>query len=323
MKKIIFSVLSLCLVLSACGNEQELTKVTIMLDYTPNTNHTGLFVAKDQGFYEDNGLEVEIIDSNGQTPQAVSTGSADFGVTYQEDVALAQDRGVNNIQSIYAIMSTNTSGFVSNANKEIKSPADFAGKTYCGWGSELEKALVEQTAASAGVSPEQFEIALTSTDWLRSNPNECDIFWEFEGWALQEAQINDVEYNYIPMTDYIADEYTPVIITSTDLIESDEETVQAFIDATIKGYEYAADDYQGASDIFLKYNPTYDQDFILKSQQFVSQYYVPENGKAGYQDPQKWDGFIQFLSDNQIISSNQTKGQYTNEFIDNYYQSKS
>lgn len=320
MKKILFSIVSLVVILTGCSSQpEELQKVTLMLDYTPNTNHTGLYVAQDQGFYEDNGIDLEIIDSSGSTPQAVSTGSADFGITYEEDVAQASESGLDNITSIYGIANTNTSGFVSYKDKNIVSPADFKGKTYCGWGSELEKALVEQTAAAGGVSPDEFTIASASTDWLRSNPEECDIFWEFEGWALQEAQINGVEYNYIPMTDNIPDEYTPIIITSTDLIDSDKDLVQSFVNATIEGYEYAAENPADAAEIFLKSNDTYDADFINKSQEYLSQHYLASNGEAGYQDPEIWDGFVKFLADNDIVSSEDTEGQYTNEFIDNYY----
>ena len=85
----------------------------VVLDWTPNTNHTGLYVARDNGFFKDHGLDVEIIQpGEAGADTMVATGAADFGVGYQEGMTQARIQGVP-LVSIAAIIQHNTSGFAS------------------------------------------------------------------------------------------------------------------------------------------------------------------------------------------------------------------
>ena len=134
----------LLLFLAACQKgttvEQELQKVTIVLDWVPNTNHTGIYIAKENGYYDDEGLEVDIIQpSEGGSADLIAAGKGEFGISYQEQVTYA--RTADNplpVVAIAAIIQHNTSGFASPAEKNIKTPADFEGKKYGGWGSPME-----------------------------------------------------------------------------------------------------------------------------------------------------------------------------------------
>ncbi|EGT2229008.1 TPA: ABC transporter substrate-binding protein, partial [Clostridioides difficile] len=87
-------------------------KVTMVLDWTPNTNHTGLFVALDKGYYKEEGLDVEIV----QPPESgaetlVATGKADFGISYQEQVTYAKtSEDPLPIKAVATVIQHNTSG---------------------------------------------------------------------------------------------------------------------------------------------------------------------------------------------------------------------
>ena len=117
-------------------------EIDLMLDWVPNTNHTGLYVAQSEGFFEEAGLSVNIIQPGESTvEQVVGAGSADFGISYQEGVTLARTQAVP-IVSVAAIIQHNTSGFASRAEAGINSPKDFEGKTYGGWGSPVEQAML-------------------------------------------------------------------------------------------------------------------------------------------------------------------------------------
>ena len=141
MKKWLFILLATFLI-AGCGNgaskdqtanvndkkEKELKKVTVVLDWTPNTNHTGLYVAKDQGYFEKEGLDVEIImPGEAGADQLVASGKADFGVSYQESITQARIQDVP-IVSIAAVIQHNTSGFASPVEKNIVTPKDFPAK---------------------------------------------------------------------------------------------------------------------------------------------------------------------------------------------------
>ena len=141
----------------AAKSPEKLQKVTLMLDYTPNTNHTGIYVAKDKGYYKEEGIDLDIVQpSDGNSSTLVATGQAQFGVSYQEDVtyALTKEKDPLPITAIATIIQHNTSGFASPASKNIKTPKDFEDKTYGGWGSPSEEAIVKLAMEKNGEKTE-------------------------------------------------------------------------------------------------------------------------------------------------------------------------
>ena len=110
--------------------QDELQEVTLMLDWVPNTNHTGIFAAQAQGFFEDAGLAVDIVEPGEvYAEQAVSAGAADFGISFQEQVTIARSDDIP-IVSIAALIQNNTSGFASRAELGVRSPKDWEGLRY-------------------------------------------------------------------------------------------------------------------------------------------------------------------------------------------------
>lgn len=308
-------VFSLLLILSGCSNSSEdLQKVTLMLDYTPNTNHTGIYAADSLGYYQDAGIDLEIIQpSDVATESVVASGAAQFGISYGENVAQF-DQEDDSLESIYAILNTNTSGFLSRADRNITRPKDFEGKTYCGWGSSIESSLINTLVEADGGDPAKVNM-ITASSNLMSENDECDFVWAYEGWDKINLESNNIEVNYIPFSDYGVDWYTPVIITSNDYISSNPDTVKAFIEATQKGYEYAAKHPDESSDMLLQAAPELDSDLVTKSQQFLSDYYQTAGENFGYQDPQIWSDFTTWLNDNKIITETDSTKFYTNDYI--------
>ena len=123
---------------------QNLKKITVVLDWVPNTNHTGIYVARDKGYYKEEGFEVEIIQpTEGGAADLIAAGKGEFGISYQEQVTYA--RLANPplpVKAIAAIIAHNTSGFASPVGKNIKTPKDFEGKIYGGWGSPIEETMI-------------------------------------------------------------------------------------------------------------------------------------------------------------------------------------
>ena len=137
-QKVLLTVLmvSMLFAFAACGgndennSEEALEKTTVILDWTPNTNHTGLYVALDKGFYEEAGLDVDIIQPmEGSSTTLIATGQGDFGVTYQEDVTYAlTSQEPLPVKAIAAVIQNNTSGFASRKSENIETVKDFEGK---------------------------------------------------------------------------------------------------------------------------------------------------------------------------------------------------
>lgn len=170
MKKLLVCLLALLLAFSAAAfAEEELEDVTVILDYVPNTNHTGMYVALYKGWYEEEGLNVEIIEpTEGATATLIAVGKGDFGISYQEEVTMAlTSEDPLPIRAVAAIIQHNTSGFATWAGKDITSPADFGGKTYSCWGGPGEAAVINAVMTEAGADFDTLNIVISDGQRLR------------------------------------------------------------------------------------------------------------------------------------------------------------
>ena len=229
-------------------------EVTVILDYVPNTNHTGMYVALDRGYYEEEGLDVTIIEpTDGATATLVAQQKGTFGISYQEDVTIALTaQEPLPIKAIAAVIQHNTSGFVSLADSGITSPADFEGKTYAGWGGPGESAVLEACMTQAGKDFSKLNMVISDGSGFEALGRSCDLMWFFEGWDNITAARNGCELNYMECRelDERLDYYTPVIIAGNEVLESDPEMVSAFLRATAKGYADTIAD--GRDSFFLR-----------------------------------------------------------------------
>src|SRR4051794_26150201 len=332
MKKLIF-ILIVSLILSACGNEEandkenngastnekELKKITVVLDWTPNTNHTGLYVAQDQDFYEEEGLDVEII-MPGETgaDQLIASGKADFGVSYQESITQARIQEVP-IVSIAAVIQHNTSGFASPAEKNIVSPKDFAGKSYGGWGSPVEESVIASLMKQENANPDDVSIInMGDTDFFTAVKRDVDFAWIYYGWTGVEAELRGEKINMIYLTDYSKnlDYYTPVLATNEDMIENNPETVKAFLKATSKGYQYSIDEPTKAADILIAAAPDLDADLVRKSQEWLAPKYQDDAPRWGEQKLEVWENYATWMHENKLLEKQlNAKEAFTNEFL--------
>lgn len=326
MKKLMKSLLAAaCIVtLSGCGSQtstEETKEVTLVLDYVPNTNHTGIYVAQNKGYFEEEGLKVNIIEpgDNNTSAALVAAGKGQFGISYQEDVtyALTAEEPMP-IKAIATIIQHNTSGFVTLKDSGITSPKDFEGKTYAGWQSLSEEAVIKAVMNNAGVDFDKLTMVGADGSGLSQLNSGIDILWEFKGWAIIKAEMEGMEFNYMPLNtlDERLDYYTPVVITNNDMIENDPETVQKFMNAVKKGYEFAIDNPDEAAEILHEYIPDYDLDFLKESQAYLSAEYAKDADSWGVMKDSVWDGYTDFMYENGLISKKITAGeQYTNEFL--------
>lgn len=300
----------------------ERRSLTVILDYLVNTNHSGLYVALDQGYFEEEGLDVSIVEpADGVTLQLIAAGRGDIGVTYQEDLtyALSGDEPLP-LKAIATIIQNNTSGFVAASSKSIESPADFEGKTYTGWGSPSETAVLHAVMQAHGADPSTLRIISSSTSTYANLLTDIDVMWFFEGWDLIAAEQQGFELNYMPLRDLDdrLNYYTPLLFSTNELLEGEPETVRAFLRATSKGYEYASDPANAAniSDILLNYSPESDRDLLIPSQEFVAEQYSLDAPAWGYMKDEVWDNYASFMHEWQLIDQvRPATDYYTNDYL--------
>ncbi len=324
MKKYLVVLLSLTLVfaLAACSTAKppELQPVRVILDYLPNTNHTGLYVALSKGYYAEQGLDVEIVQpSEGTTATLIATGQGQFGISYQEDVTYARTAAEPlPIKAIAAVIQHNTSGFASYAPKNIQTPKDFEGRTYVGWGSPAEEAVIKAVMEKAGADFSKLTIATADDAGFAAMQDKVDLTWIYYGWTGIEAEMQDFPLNYIELRqlDQRLDYYTPVIIASEQLLNDDPELARKFLAATSKGYADAIADPTVTADILAEAAPEYDADFLRRSQTYLSPKYMEDAARWGEMKPEVWDAYTDFMLENNLIPKDMPAQEaFTNEFL--------
>lgn len=316
----------MCFALTGCGGgnapqgDDGLKEVTLVLDYVPNTNHTGFYVAQEKGYFEQAGLKVNIIEpGDNDSTTLCAVGKAEFAVSYQENVTYARTAAEPlPIRAIAAIIQHNTSGFISAAEDKILSPKDFEGRVYAGWQAPSEEAVLKAVMTAAGADFSKLTMVGATGSGIESMGSDIDIQWEFEGWAVINDRMNGHDINYLPVRelDERLDYYTPVLITNEEMLERDAETVRAFVAAVKRGYEAAIEDPEGAAEILHKVIPDTDAGFLLESQKFLSSQYSLDSDTWGLMKDEVWDNYTEFMHEygliDEVIAAEE---QYTNEFI--------
>jgi ABC-type nitrate/sulfonate/bicarbonate transport system substrate-binding protein len=311
---LVIVLLIIALITSACGSpaDEELIPVTFMLDWVPNTNHTGIFVTEVNGYFEEAGLAVEIIQPGEVYPEAaIASGTADFGISFQEQVTLARADDVP-IVSIAAVLQHNTSGFASAAELNVTSPADFEGLRYGSFGTPFEAPTLEVLMNCVDGDFNQLEIVNTGfADPLALiAEGQIDLAWIFYGWQGFQAQQQGVNLNVVMMEDYfdcIPDYYTPIVIASEDTIANKPQVVKAFIEALSRGYDFATENSSEAAKLLLAAVPELNTELVRASQDWLSKYYRADAPRWGEQKKSVWQDYTDWMVD--------AANAFTNEFL--------
>ena len=294
---------------------------TILLEWIPNTNHTGVFVAVEKGWYEEEGLDVDVKQpSETLPPLLVASGKGDFGFASQEAVTFARtSESPVPVVSVAAVNRHNTSVFAAPADRGIDSVEDFEGKIYGGWGSEFEEALLQAVMKQTGADFSTVEIVnVGTTDFLASFEQGIDFRWIFYGWDGVRAKVENREFDFIPLIDIDPklDYYTPTIICRESMLKEEPEVVRAFLRATERGYRFAAEQPEVAADILLQYNPDLEKEFADASQRYLSKQYLSEDGEWGRMEEKLWRNFGDFLLEYGLLNESfDPSAAYTNNFL--------
>lgn len=291
------------------GEKEETEKLTFVLDWTPNTNHTGLYVAQSLGYFEDQGLEVEIV----QPPEdgantLVASGKAQFGVSFQDSMApgVAGDNALP-VTAVAALIQHNTSGIVSRKGEGMDRPKGMEGKKYATWDGPIEVAMIQNAVEKDGGDFSKVEmIPSTVTDEVSAlESKSVDAIWIFYAWAGVKFELSGIDTDYFAFKDInpVFDYYTPVVIANNDFLKDEPETAEKFLTALRDGYEYAIENPGEAADILCEAAPELDPELVLASQEYLKDQYKAEVDQWGYIDPERWNAFYHWLNENELTET--------------------
>ena len=333
MKRFLALACALALSLTACAQKEPAAssaasegkeKITFVLDWTPNTTHTGLYVAIANGYFEEAGVEVEVV----QPPESgaemlVASGKAQFGVSFQDSMApaLIGDSALP-ITAVAAVIQHNTSGIVSRAGEGMDTPKGMEGKKYATWDMEVEKATLKQVVEADGGDFSKVElIPSTVTDEVSALESKAvDAIWIFYGWAGVACEVAGLETDYFAFADIdpVFDYYTPVIIGCNEYLESDPETAKAFLSALSRGYAFAAENPEEAAAILMEAATELKstEKLVGESQKYLAEQYIADASRWGEFDTARWDGFYAWLSEGGLVSEPIPAGTgFTNDYL--------
>lgn len=300
----------------------ESTPVTVVLDWTPNTNHSGLYLALENGWYEDAGLDVSVIEP-GETSglQLIAAGQADFAFSVAEGLLPARAAGAD-VVSVATVIEHNTSSLLSLAEDGITRPRDLEGKRYGSYGSDLEEAIISSLVACDGGDPALVEHApLVSNDFrIGLTQDEFDAAWVFDAWdTVRLGEVDGLDVSTIAFRDWfdcIPDWYTPLLATTGETIDGSPEVVRAFVETTARGYATAMEDPQGAADALMDVAPELDQELVTASAQWLADEYAASPDAWGVQQESTWTEFSQWLTDGDMLDGDpDVDGAWTNAFL--------
>ncbi len=325
MKKLIALILSVVIIfsLSACGKTED-NKITIVLDWTPNTNHTGIFVAQAKGYFEEAGLNIEIVQPpEGGAEALVASGKAQFGVSFQDSLAPAfvGDNAIP-VTAVAAVIQHNTSGIISRKGEGMDTPKGLEGKKYATWDLDVEKETIRDVMKADGGNFDLVElIPSTVTDEVSAlKSGSVDAIWIFYGWAGIACQTAGLETDYFEFADInpVFDYYTPVIIGNNAWLDENPETAKAFLEALSKGYTYAVENPKDAADILMDAAPELksNSELVYASQEYLASEYIADASKWGEFDPDRWSAFYNWLNEKNLLEDkiNPDFG-FTNEYL--------
>lgn len=321
-------VVSMMLSLCACGSTKEkkksdnLTEITLVLDWTPNTNHTGFYVAEQKGYFEKEGLSVSIVQppENGAT-DLVASGGAEFGIDFQDTLAAAfSSDSPLPVTAVAAVLQHNTSGLVSLKQNKIDSPKKLEGHSYATWDSPIEQATLRSVVEKDGGDFNKVNLISTYVeDIVAALHADIDSVWIYYGWDGIKCEQAGLDTNYLPFRemDEVFDYYSPVIIGNNDFLTKNPDTAKAFLKAVAKGYEDAVNDPEGAAKILLEQVPELDEKLVTASQEYLSGQYINDAQTFGVIDAERWNRFYNWLNENKLVENEIPENTgFTNEFLE-------
>lgn len=306
--------------------QEEKKEITVSLDWTPNTNHTGMYVALANGYYADAGLDVKIVQPpEGDAIAACSSGQVQFAVGYQDLLAagFVSDSPME-VTAVAALLQHNSSCIISKKGSGMDRPKGLEGNEFLTWESPIELAMMENVVTKDGGDWSKVKlIPNTVTDEAQDvNANPSHAIWVYYGWGVKNAEINNIDVDTFFFKDInpVFDYYSPVLVANNELIKNDPDTVKAFLEATKKGYEYAIKNPNKAADILIAGDDTGSlvgsEKLVIESQKYMSNEYIADAKQWGYIDPARWNAFYKWLNDEKLVEKELQLNQYfTNDYL--------
>jgi putative hydroxymethylpyrimidine transport system substrate-binding protein len=253
----------LALGIGGCGGSDDGSGVTLMLDFTPNANHAGIYVAEHEGFYEKEGIDLTIRQPGESTdaPKLLGANQVDFAVLDIHDLGIARENGLD-VVGVMGLVQTPLAAVIGLRSKGVFKPRDLEGRTVGVTGLPSDEAVVDSVVAANGGDPAKVHrvtIGFNAVSALASEKVDAVTgFWNAEGIVLHHRGIPIRIFRVSFYGD--APRYPELVLAaSRETIEQDPKLVDAMAAATAHGYRLAVKDRFRALDDLIAEVPSLDR----------------------------------------------------------------
>ena len=305
--------------ISGCGAEKSGEHIRLVLDWTPNTNHTGIYAALDKGWFAEAGLTVEIL-----TPPEdgalllLAAGKAEFAVDFQESLGLAIGNSSLPVTAVAAVINHNTSGLMSLKSTNINRPRDLEGKRFASWETPLVTAIIRDIVERDGGNFNDVTMIYNmATDAFSALETDIDSIWIYYAWDGIAAEVRGTAVDYLDLgtINPVFDFYTPVIVINNTWAKTHPAAAKQFLKALSRGYDFAMKNPAEAAEILLKYAPELDSGLVRKSQAWLASRYQGDAPRWGEIDPKRWGAFYKWMFRQGLLERDLGEEGFTNEFL--------
>ena len=228
--------------------------LSVALDWTPNTNHVGLYVAQAEGYFAETGLDVEILPyTDTSSGTLVASGVAEFGILSAVGFYTQRAAGAD-LTAVLAVVQHETGRLVFNGDRtEIQRPADLDGMIYAGFGSDWEAALISTIIRTDGGEGVFDTVTLGTSAYEALANGSVDFTLEVSTWEGVNSVLLDRPQRAFRYSDYgVPDQHTTYLGGNSVWLAENPDTARAFVQAVQRGYAFAADNPDAAADILIE-----------------------------------------------------------------------
>ena len=303
---------------SAGGKLSSMTDATLVLDFIPNGVHAGIYRALEEGYYSDNNINLKIIQptSTADTLKLIDAGKADFGIADGIDIGnqIAEGRDA---KGIMALLEHPPGGLITLKKSGITDPKELEGQTVGITGVPSDTAILNTVVSDAGGDPENINVVTIGFNGVQNLENEkISAFTGFVPADGVQVEQNGNPIESFPLDEWGGPSYPGLVVFSTqDTIAKNPALMQAFVSATIKGYEETFAEPEKSVEDLINANPGIDEELATATLDAYMPLFEGE-GEYGEFETQNIESLSEFMVENELAESGFTPERYgTNEFV--------
>ncbi len=295
-------------------------KLSIALDWYPNSNHAGLYMAQEKGYFRDEGLDVELyVPSNPEDVlKLVGSGKDTFGISYQSDVLLAAAEGIP-VKSVAALVQHPLNSVMTLKASGITRPKQLEGKKVGYPGIPGHEALLSTMMAKDGGSIDKVELVNVGFDLVQALIGKkvdaaLGAYWTHES-IIAEQQGFPVDVMQVEKWG-VPDYYELVVVTNDKTAKEQPDAVKAFMRATAKGYNDAIKDPEKALDLLVKANPETDRKMEEVGIRRLMPLWSEGVPAFGWQTGERWKSYADWMREMKLLTTDvRVDSVFTTEFL--------